>query len=57
MRIPVYLHVTLSLSDLPHARYILPHQLRALASHVSEIVLTLDGGETATPDTTSLRPL
>ena len=47
---PVSLHISLSPGDLPHARHILPHQLRAAASHVSEVVLTVDGVEPDSPD-------
>ncbi len=49
-RLPVSLHVSLSPGDLPHARLLLPHQLRAFAPFVSEIVLTVDAGEHAMPD-------
>lgn len=50
MRFPVSLHISLSPSDLRHARHLLPHQLRTLASHVEEIVLTVDSGAHSPPD-------
>ena len=38
----VTLQVNLAPTDLPHARFVLPHQLRCWACQVDEIVLTLD---------------
>jgi hypothetical protein len=38
----VTLQINLAPSDLPHARYTLPHQLRQWAGQVDEIVLVLD---------------
>ncbi|HSI06969.1 MAG: hypothetical protein ACAH89_04775 [Rariglobus sp.] len=56
-RSPVSLHISLSPGDLPHARLLLPHQLRTFARHVSEIVLTVDGGEHTAPDLTPFSDL
>jgi hypothetical protein len=42
LRAGVTLQVNLAPTDLPHARWILPHQLRTWADQVDEIVLTLD---------------
>jgi hypothetical protein len=38
----VTMQINLAPSDLPHARYTLPHQLRQWAAQVDEIVLVLD---------------
>jgi hypothetical protein len=38
----VTLQISLAPTDLPHARYIVPHQLRVWAGQVDEILLTLD---------------
>lgn len=38
----VTLQINLAPTDLPHARHIVPHQLRVWAGQVDEIVLTLD---------------
>ena len=38
----VSLQVNLAPLDAPHAGYVLPHQLRALAAQVDEVVLTVD---------------
>src|SRR6266568_7027687 len=38
----VTLQINLAPTDLPHARHILPHQLRQWAGQVDEVVLTLD---------------
>lgn len=38
----VTLQISLAPTDLPHARYIVPHQLRVWAAQVDEILLTLD---------------
>src|SRR5947209_7310557 len=38
----VTLQINLAPSDAPHARHILPHQLRRLAAQVDEILLVLD---------------
>ncbi len=38
----VTLQINLAPSDWPHARYILPHQLRQWANQVDEVLLTLD---------------
>jgi hypothetical protein len=38
----VTLHISLTPADLPHARVILPHQVRQLGSHVSTVMLTID---------------
>ncbi len=38
----VTLQINLAPTDLPHARYILPHQLRQWAGQVDEVLLTLD---------------
>lgn len=56
-RLPVTFHVSLSPGDLPYAKYLLPHQLRAFAPHVSEIVLTVDGGPEGTPDLSPFQEL
>jgi hypothetical protein len=50
MRPPVSLHVSLAPGDLPHARHLLPHQLRVVAPLVAEVVLTVDGGPESAPD-------
>jgi hypothetical protein len=41
-RAAVTLQINLAPTDFPHARYILPHQLRQLASSVEEVLLVLD---------------
>lgn len=38
----VTLQISLAPTDLPHARFIVPHQLRVWAGQVDEILLTLD---------------
>ncbi len=38
----VTLQINLAPTDLPHAKYILPHQLRQLAGQVDEVLLILD---------------
>ncbi|QRO02751.1 glycosyltransferase family 2 protein [Archangium violaceum] len=38
----VTLQINLAPTDLPHARHILPHQLRQLAASVDEVLLVLD---------------
>ena len=42
MREGVTLQINLAPTDLPHARLILPHQLRCWAGQVAEVVLTVD---------------
>jgi hypothetical protein len=42
MRPGVTLQINLAPTDLPHARWILPHQLRCWAAQVSAVVLTVD---------------
>src|SRR6266550_5611050 len=39
---PVTLQINLAPTDRPHARHILPHQLRQWAGQVDEVLLTLD---------------
>src|SRR5260370_20260193 len=38
----VTLQINLAPTDLPHARYILPHQLRQWAGQVDEVLLVVD---------------
>jgi hypothetical protein len=42
MNNPVTLQISLAPTDLPHARHILPHQLRQWGVQVDEILLTVD---------------
>jgi hypothetical protein len=42
MAAPVSLQISLSPPDVHHAAYVLPHQLRALAGQVDEVLLVLD---------------
>ena len=42
MKPPVSLQINLAPGDYPHAKYILPHQLKVLAAQVDEIILTVD---------------
>ncbi|MCQ6957292.1 hypothetical protein [Mucilaginibacter aquariorum] len=42
MKNKVSLQINLAPVDYPHARYLLEHQLRALAGQVNEIILTVD---------------
>lgn len=39
---PVTLQISLAPTDLPHATYIVPHQLRQLASQVDEVLFVVD---------------
>jgi len=39
---PVSLQINLAPGDYPHAKYILPHQLKVLTAQVDEIILTVD---------------
>lgn len=42
MTAPVSLQISLAPPDLPHAAYVVPHQLRALAEQVEEVLLVVD---------------
>ncbi|HEY0947723.1 MAG TPA: hypothetical protein VGD81_20740 [Opitutaceae bacterium] len=53
-RHPVSLHISLAPRDVAHAGALLPHQLRQLAPHVEEVVLTVDGGPGTQDDDAAL---
>src|SRR4029079_10267618 len=40
---PVSLQISVAPTDLPHARWTLPHQLRQWGSQVDEVLFVLDG--------------
>jgi len=43
MNAPATLQISLAPTDLPHAKVLLPHQLRAWSGQVNEVVLSVDG--------------